>query len=78
MAQSSSGPHCLTIKIKPVWSGPGSTHLAWAVLEVCLLDAAKDAYTRAFMTTSHPKYTNTEDSDKWLRAPRAHTASQSR
>ena len=34
------GPQCLTIKIKPLGSGPpGSTHLAWAVLGLvfCLM-----------------------------------------
>ena len=82
MAKSSSDPQCLTIKIQPGWSGPVTCHLlawAWAVLEGCWLDPNKDANTtRAFMITSHPQYTHKEDSDKWLIAPLAHNASQSR
>ena len=63
-------------------SNSNITELAWAVLELRVLDADKDAHmnmTRPFMTsTSHPQYTHKEDSDKGLRAPPAHNASQSR
>ena len=43
MAQSSLGPQCLTIKMDPVWSDPGSTstHLAMTKLKVDLLDDGK-------------------------------------
>ena len=55
-----------------------SSHLDGATLKVALLDADKPAHARAFTTTSHPQYTHKDDSDKCLRAPWAHSASQSR
>ena len=54
------------------------TPIAGAKLKVVLLDADKPAHARAFIITSHPRYTHKDDSDKWLRAPWAHNASQSR
>ena len=42
------------------------------------MDADKPVHVRAFMITSHPQYTYKEDSDKWPRAPWAHSDSQSR
>ena len=43
-----------------------------------LLDVGKPAHATAFMTASQPQYTHKEAPDKWLRAPWAHHASQSR
>ena len=68
-------------KIHPVWLGPASTSthlLGRANVRVSLLDADRPAHVTAFVTTLQPQYTNKAAPDKWLRAPWAHHASQSR
>ena len=56
------------------------TYIGRAKLRVFLLDADKPAHATAFMTTStsNPQYTYKAALDKWIRAPWAHHASQSR
>ena len=54
MAQSSLGPQYLTIKIEPVWSGPDSKPLAWAVLELFWLDPDGDLSNNVFEWSVSP------------------------